>query len=136
MAGRAVLRRHSDRRICQRPISRDDRCIQRCGGALKPSGAPGGEAGTVAPFTFRRWNVPASTDPLPFAALTHLFWWDNRAAVADIVDIRLNGSPRSDQCQFLEGDGGATVEIGYRAYHPHLARHRSCTITVWLSRAV
>lgn len=88
------------------------------GTRLKPAAAPGGEAGTVAPFTFRRWNVPASTDPVPFAALTHLFWWDNRAAVADIVDIRLNGSPSSDQCQFLEGDPGATVEIGYRAYHP------------------
>ena len=37
---------------------------------------------------------------------------------ADIVDIRLNGSPSSDQCQFLEGDAGATEAIGYRAYHP------------------
>ena len=88
------------------------------GARLKPASAPAGETGTVAPFTFRKWNVPASTAPVPFAALTHLMWWDNRAAVADIVDIRLNGSPSSEQCQFLEGGAGATVEIGYRAYHP------------------
>lgn len=88
------------------------------GARLKPSTAPAAEAGTAAPFTYRRWNVPASTNPVPFAALTHMMWWDNRAAVADIVDIRLNGSPSSDQCQFLEGGAGATVQIGYRAYHP------------------
>jgi hypothetical protein len=90
------------------------------GARLKPASAPAGEAGTVpaSPFTFRRWNVPASTVAVPFAALTHMMWWDNRHAEADIVDIRLNGSPSSDQCQFLEGGAGATVEIGYRAYHP------------------
>ena len=88
------------------------------GTRLKPATAPGSEAGTVAPFTFRRWNVPASTDPVPFAALTHLLWWDNRPAVADIVNIQLNGAASSDQCQFLEGDLNATVAIGYRAYHP------------------
>jgi hypothetical protein len=47
-----------------------------------------------------------------------MMWWDNRHAVATLVDIRLNGSPSSAQCQFLEGGPGATVEIGYRAYHP------------------
>ncbi len=88
------------------------------GARLKPATAPGPEAGTPAPFTFRRWNVPASTISVPFAALTHMMWWDNRNAVADIVDIRLDGSPSSAQCQFLEGIPGATVQIGYRAYHP------------------
>jgi hypothetical protein len=88
------------------------------GARLKPASAPGGEAGTVAPFTFRRWNVPASTVAVPFAALTHMMWWDNRPAVADIVDIRLNGTPSSAECQFLEGGAGATVSIGYHAYHP------------------
>ena len=34
------------------------------------------------------------------------------------VDIRLNGAPSTGHCQFLEGGPGATVEIGYRAYHP------------------
>ena len=47
-----------------------------------------------------------------------MMWWDNRNAVADIIDIRLNGAASSEQCQFLSGDAGATVEIGYRAYHP------------------
>ncbi len=88
------------------------------GARLKPTGAPAAETGTVAPFTFRRWNVPASTDPVPFAALTHILWWDNRSALADIVDIRLNGLPSSEQCQFLSGGAAATVQIGYRAYHP------------------
>jgi hypothetical protein len=88
------------------------------GTRLKPATAPAAEAGTVAPFTFRRWNVPASTVAVPFAALTHMMWWDNRKAVADIIDIRLDGTASSDQCQFLEGGPGATVEIGYRAYHP------------------
>jgi hypothetical protein len=60
----------------------------------------------------------AATIPVPFAALTHMMWWDNRHAVAQIVDIRLNGIPSNEQCQFLEGGPGSTVEIGYRAYHP------------------
>lgn len=85
---------------------------------LKPNGAPAAEAGTPAAFTFRRWNVPASTDPVPFAALTHLMWWDNRAAVADIVDLRLNGVASDDECQFLADDASGLVTIGYRAYHP------------------
>jgi hypothetical protein len=88
------------------------------GGRLKPNTAPAVEAGAPADFTFRRWNVPASTVAVPFAALTHMMWWDNRNAIADIVDIRLNGTSSSEQCQFLEGGAGATVEIGYRAYHP------------------
>lgn len=85
---------------------------------LKPAGAPAAEAGVAAPFTFRRWNVPASTNPVPFAALTHLMWWDNRAAVADIIDLRLNGVASDDECQFLTDDAGGLVTIGYRAYHP------------------
>lgn len=88
------------------------------GARLKPAAAPAAEAGNVAPFTFRRWGVPASTTPVPFAALTHMLWWDNRRAEADIVDIRLNGAPSAAECQFLEGGPGATVTIGYRAYHP------------------
>ncbi len=88
------------------------------GARLKPGAAPAAEAGTVAPFTFRRWNVPASTVAVPFAALTHMMWWDNRHAVATLVDIRLDTAPSSAECQFLKGDPDATVEIGYRAYHP------------------
>lgn len=86
---------------------------------LKPGSAPAGEAGVVAPFTFRRWNVPASTASVPFAALTHMMWWDNRPAVADIVDLRLlNGPPSDDQCQFLSAGASGEVTVGYRAYHP------------------
>jgi hypothetical protein len=88
------------------------------GARLKPAAAPSTEAGTVAPFTFRRWDSPASTVPVSFAGLTHMFWWDNRPAVARIADIRLNGATSSEQCQFLEASAGAVVQIGYRAYHP------------------
>jgi hypothetical protein len=88
------------------------------GARLKPLAAPAAEAGVGAAFTFRRWNVPASTIPVPFAALTHMMWWNNQAAVADIVNIQMNGAPSDAQCQFLEANAAATVGIGYRAYHP------------------
>ena len=88
------------------------------GARLKPLAAPAGEAGTATGFTFRRWNVPASTVAVPFAALTHMMWWDNREAVATIEDIRLDGDESSEECQFLEGGAGLPVTLGYRAYHP------------------
>lgn len=107
------------------------------GTRLKPLAAPAGEAGAAANFSFRRWQQPtgpAATVDVPFAALTHMFWWDNRPAVADIEDIRLNGTPSSDQCQFLESGPSATVSIGYRAYHPQpgqpsFLHNHSLTIT-------
>ncbi len=85
------------------------------GNRLRPSGATG--AGTDKPFTFRRWVSPGTTTPVAYAALTHMLWWDNRKAKAEIVDIRKNGAASSAQCQFLVGAALDTVSVGYRAYH-------------------
>ena len=86
------------------------------GNRLRPTGAGG--PGTDAAFTFRRWFQPVGpTANVPYAALTHMFWWDNRHAIADIEDLRLNGVPSDEQCQFLEGSGSSTFSVGYRAYH-------------------
>ena len=86
------------------------------GNRLRPAGSTG--AGTEKPFTFRRWSAPGSTNPVPFAALTHMLWWDNRKAVAEIVDIRKGAVASSDQCQFLTGKPWQKVSVGYRAFHP------------------
>jgi hypothetical protein len=86
------------------------------GAQIKPSGAAGPGAGRA--FTFRRWFQPVGpTANVPFAALTHMFWWDNRKAHAEIIDLRMNGSESSAQCQFLEGPGSSTFSVGYKAYH-------------------
>jgi hypothetical protein len=88
------------------------------GQKLRPAGTPG--PGIDRPFTNRRWAAP--TGPLqtvPFASLTHMFWWDNRRAVGTIVDLRKNGVASTGECQFLVGRGSATFSAGYRAYHPH-----------------
>lgn len=92
------------------------------GQRLRPNGTPptglsGAEA--EAAFTFRRKNQDTGpTDMVPFGALTHLFWWDNREEVSEIVDLRMNGSQSDEECQFLNGTAASTFGIGYRAYHP------------------
>ena len=103
------------------------------GGRLRPNGTPatglpGGE--TDAAFTFRRkYQAIGSTDMVPFGALTHMFWWDNRDVVATIEDLRMNGLTSSDVCQFLTGDSTSTFGIGYRAYHPEELFQRDHRIT-------
>jgi len=88
------------------------------GQQLKPSGSPG--PGADAPFTFRRWFQEfGPTANVPFAALTHMLWWDNRRAQARIVDLRLNGLQFNENCLFLEGSAGSTLSVGYYAYHPN-----------------
>lgn len=87
------------------------------GQRIRPVGAGG--AGVDAPFTFRRWfQAVGPTANVPFAALTHMFWWDNRKAIAEIVDLRHNGNPSVTECQFLSGPGSDTFSVGYMAYHP------------------
>ncbi|HKZ29170.1 MAG TPA: hypothetical protein VJ482_05970 [Acidimicrobiia bacterium] len=86
------------------------------GNLLRPTGAGGG--GTEKPFTFRRWSAPGTTNAVPYAALTHMLWWDNRKAVAIIADIRKGVVASSDQCQFLTGKPWQKVSVGYRAFHP------------------
>jgi hypothetical protein len=68
-------------------------------------------------FTFRRWDTPTTTVPVAFGALTHLIRTDNRAVVADLVDILGPGAGAGD-CKFFEGGLGDVVTIQYRAFHP------------------
>lgn len=86
------------------------------GNRIRPNGASG--PGTDAAFTFRRWYQQIGpTANVPFAALTHMFWWDNRPAVAKIAALRRDGIASSDECQFLAGSGTSTFSADYRAYH-------------------
>ena len=88
------------------------------GDRLRPNGAAG--AGQDANFTFRRWfQEVGPTANVPFAALTHMLWWDNREANAQIHGLLVNGSqPSNADCQFLEADSSAEFAVRYRAYHP------------------
>ncbi len=92
------------------------------GKRLRPSGAPAVGTGTeaTAAFTFRRWYQEIGpTADVPFAALTHMFWWDNRQAHCRIVDLRKDHTPSTEECQFLEGVGSSQFSVGYYAYHPN-----------------
>lgn len=97
------------------------------GHLLRPQGtAATGQGFTEheAAFTYRRrYQATGATAEVPFAALTHLFWWDNRRIEADIVDLRHNGVISTQECQFMEtcgpSAGSNTFGIGYRAYHPY-----------------
>ena len=89
------------------------------GQLLRPAGtvAPGGSAD--AAYTYRRWYQEVGpTAEVPFAALTHMLWWDNRKAEAKIEDLRINGIENTAQCQFLVGNATTQFSVGYRAYHP------------------
>lgn len=99
------------------------------GERLRPLGAPAsGQPGTevARAFKYRRWFQPGGsvgddTEEVPFAALTHLFCWDNRAPEADITRLVMNGIASDAECQFLiddDDDGEATFGIEYRAYVP------------------
>jgi hypothetical protein len=88
------------------------------GNQIKPTGATG--PGTARNFRFGLWRVPAGPpDNVPYSALTHLFWWDNRPAVAAIEAIRLAGNASPATCQFLEGAATDGVSFDIRAYHPN-----------------
>lgn len=85
------------------------------------SGQPGPE--DAKPFKYRRRFQPGGsagddTVEVPFAALTHLFCWDNRAPVADIVKLVMDDHASNAECQFLQGPGDSEFAIEYRAYVP------------------
>lgn len=100
------------------------------GNLLRPNGteAPDDVNSNEAGFTFRRWYQ--ETGPManvPFAALTHMLWWDNRRTIADIVDLRKDGAASDAECQFIFGNADSNFSVGYRAYHPEpmfLLNHR------------
>ena len=88
------------------------------GNQIKPNGASG--PGTAKAFHFGLWRIPAGPpDDVPYSALTHLTWWDNRPAVVAIEAIRLAGNPSPATCQFLEGAATDSVSFDIRAYHPN-----------------
>lgn len=96
------------------------------GERLRPAGVPAsGQSGTEVAkgFKFRRWfqpggSVGSDTVEVPFAALTHLFCWDNRPPVADIERLVQGLSASNEACQFLEAPESETFGIEYRAYVP------------------
>lgn len=92
------------------------------GQRLRPQGTPAtGLSGseTTAAFTYRRrYQDTGATANVPFGALTHMFWWDNRDVFADIVDLRRNGLIFNAECLFFGGNEDTTFSVGYRAYHP------------------
>ncbi len=100
------------------------------GQRLRPVGTPtaGGAGGlpgadATAAFEYRRWFQPGGsvgddTVVVPFAALTHLFCWDNRLPVADITQLVKDGVPSSQECQFMVGTSNTTFGIEYSAYVP------------------
>jgi hypothetical protein len=92
------------------------------GARIKPASAPAGDPGTARPFQFRRWTSQTVTANVPFADCGHVFWVNNKPVTGDIVDIRKNGNPSGDECQFISGPGGTTtsgtkISIGFRAFH-------------------
>lgn len=103
------------------------------GQRLRPNGTPatGIDSDEVeAAFTFRRkFQETGPTNMVPYGALTHMFWWDNRAVVAHIADLRMNGLESDEECQFLAGTPSSTFGIGYHAYHLEELFQRHHTIT-------
>lgn len=92
------------------------------GRRLRPEGTPatglGGNEGT-APFTFRRrYQDLGPTAEVPFGALTHMFWWDNREVFGQISQLIRNGLVFNAECLFLGGAADSTFAVGYQAYHP------------------
>jgi len=108
------------------------------GRRMRPNGTPAtGLPGTevTAPFTYRRrYQDLGPTANVPFGALTHMFWWDNRALVAQIVQLNKDGGIFTSECLFLNGTPTSTFGIGYRAYHPNEMFQHSHTI--WWKRGL
>ncbi len=84
---------------------------------IKPASAPGGDPGVAQPFQFRAWDTPTHTRNVPFADCAHVFWVNNTPVSGDIADLRKNGVPSTDECQFMSGPGTTTFSAGFRAYH-------------------
>jgi hypothetical protein len=94
------------------------------GNRLVPPGVTPAKGDKAVSFQFLRLmsaSGPGSTANVPQAALTHLFWADNRPVVAEIDDFTLNGITSNAECQFLTGAGTDSFQVGYRAYHAVLS---------------
>lgn len=92
-----------------------------------PTGQPGVEI--EAPFTYRRqFQDLGPSANVPFGALTHMLWWDNRPAVGDIFTLRKDGLVYNAECQYLQGLRESGFSVDYNAYHPEPLFHDSHTI--------
>jgi len=98
------------------------------GKLIRPTGTPNPGGSEQANFTYRRWfQEIGPTAAVPFAGLTHMFWWDNRRAGAKIVGLRVGNEEHTEECQFLTASGESKLSADYRAYHPNpmfLLNHR------------
>ena len=103
------------------------------GRRLRPTGTPATGlpgAETEAAFTFRRkFQDEGPTNNVPFAALTHMFWWDNQSLESQITHLNRDGALFTSECLFIGGGPGSTFGIGYRAYHPNEMFQLSHSIT-------
>lgn len=108
------------------------------GKRLRPNGTPAtGQSGTeiTAPFTYRRKTAATGpTTDVPFGALTHMFWWDNRPVHVEIVELVQDGVASTAECQFLVGTAGSQFSINYRAYHEQVLFNRNHQI--WWKRGL
>jgi len=94
--------------------------FDKAGQRLIPAGAPADVGDVPTNFTFLRWLTASgsgSTATVPYAALTHLFWFDNRPVYGKIEDLDVNGVASSSECQFLSGPGSSQFQVGFRAFH-------------------
>jgi len=94
------------------------------GDRLVPQGVPLSGTDKAAAFSFLRLltaNGPGSTARVPFAALTHLFWFDNRPCYGNIEDLEQDGAASTSQCQFLRGNANSLFQVGFRAFHATIA---------------
>ncbi len=79
---------------------------------------------TQKAFTYEWWHDPLvpvdpeDTQTVPYAALTHMFWWDNQDCVAEITKLRNTGVANDAQCQFMSGTDSSTFGAEFKAYHP------------------
>jgi hypothetical protein len=93
------------------------------GDRLVPPGVVPGPGDVAASFSFVRLmptpTGPGSTANVPYAALTHLIWADNRKVGGTIDSFTLSGASGESgaQCQFLSGAGSDAFQVGYHAYH-------------------
>jgi len=90
------------------------------GNRLVPPGVTPGVGDAAASFQYLRMTAPpgpGSTANVPYAALTHLFWADNRRVHGEIDNFSLNGVTSNAQCQFLSGAASDSFQVGFRAYH-------------------
>lgn len=80
-------------------------------GTLITPGTPGGG------FVYLHWDGEESFTEITQKSLVHVLWTNHNSCYASIEDLRLNGGASSEDCQFITGQAGDNISLGYRAYH-------------------